>query len=157
MIGRIENPSCSSCRHLSQNISHLIVHCPVSDSVRHSLFGDSLSLYDPVSRHASIPRKGSGNNSNIKLRQKTASLAKPGFHIAKWTSSSPQLLATIYKEDIAVGHYGRTLENCCSMIIVVKRLAIAGVANTFLLSKNPVTQVYKKLFSLRFTYRITCF
>ena len=74
-IGRIENPSCSACGHPSQDISHLIVYCPAVDSLRRSLFGDSLSLYDlwsrpwelpgfwssMVFRHAPIPRKGSGN------------------------------------------------------------------------------------------------
>ena len=45
-IGRIENPSCSACGHSSQDISHLILHCPATDSLRRSLFGDSLSLYD---------------------------------------------------------------------------------------------------------------
>ena len=49
-IGRIENPSCSACGHLSQDTSHLIVHCPATDSLRRSLFGDSLSLYDLWSR-----------------------------------------------------------------------------------------------------------
>ena len=43
-IGRIENPSCSACGHPSQDISHLILHCPATDSLRRSLFGDSLSL-----------------------------------------------------------------------------------------------------------------
>ena len=74
-IGRIENPSCSACGHSSQDTSHLIVHCPATDSLRRLLFGDSLSLYDlwsrpwrvarlpgsMVFRHALIPRKGSGN------------------------------------------------------------------------------------------------
>ena len=45
-IGRIENPSCSACGHSSQDTSHLILHCPATDSLRRSLFGDSLSLYD---------------------------------------------------------------------------------------------------------------
>ena len=45
-IGRIENYSCSACGHPSQDISHLILHCPATDSLRRSLFGDSLSLYD---------------------------------------------------------------------------------------------------------------
>ena len=49
-IGRIENSSCSACGHPSQDISHLILHCPASDSLRRSLFGDSLSLYDLWSR-----------------------------------------------------------------------------------------------------------
>ena len=74
-IGRLENSSCSVCGHPSQDISHLILHCPATDSLRRSLFGDSLSLYDlwsrpwgvarllgsMVFRHAPIPRKGSGN------------------------------------------------------------------------------------------------
>ena len=45
-IGRIENPFCSACGHSSQDISHLILHCPARDSLRRSLFGDSLSHYD---------------------------------------------------------------------------------------------------------------
>ena len=49
-IGRIENPSCSSCGHSSQDTSHVILHCPAMDSLRRSLFGDSLSLYDLWSR-----------------------------------------------------------------------------------------------------------
>ena len=45
-IGRIENSSCSACGHSFQDTSHLIPHCPATDSLRRSLFGDSLSLYD---------------------------------------------------------------------------------------------------------------
>ena len=74
-IGRIENPSCSACGHPSQDISHLILHCPATDFLRRSLFGDSLSLYDLWSRPwgvarrlwphglppCPIPRKESGN------------------------------------------------------------------------------------------------
>ena len=45
-IGRIENSSCSACGHSSQDTSHLILRCPATDSLRRSLFGDSLSLYD---------------------------------------------------------------------------------------------------------------
>ena len=74
-IGRIENSSCSACGHPSQDTSHLILHCPATDSLRRSLFGDSLSLYDLWSRPwgvsrllglhglppCLIPRKGSGN------------------------------------------------------------------------------------------------
>ena len=73
-IGRIENPSCSACGHLSQDTSYLILHCPATDSLRCSLIGSSLSLYNLWSRpwkvawllgsmvfhHAPIPRKGSG-------------------------------------------------------------------------------------------------
>ena len=74
-IGRIENPSCSACGHSSQDIFRFILNCPTTDSLRRSLFGDSLSLYDlcpdpaelpgfwgsMVFRHAPIPRKGSDN------------------------------------------------------------------------------------------------
>ena len=49
-IGIIKNPSCSACEHPSQDTSHLIPHCPAADSLRRSLFGDSLSLYDLWSR-----------------------------------------------------------------------------------------------------------
>ena len=55
-IGRIENPSCSACGHSSQGISYLILHCPATDSLRHSLFGDSLSLYDLWSRPWGVSR-----------------------------------------------------------------------------------------------------
>ena len=81
-IGRIENLSCSACGRSSQDTSHLILHCPATDSLHRSLFGDSLSLYDlwstglgpgelpsfwgsMVLRHAPIPRKGSGNNRYV--------------------------------------------------------------------------------------------
>ena len=43
-FGRIENTSCSACGHSSQYTSLLILHCPATDSLRHSFFGDSLSL-----------------------------------------------------------------------------------------------------------------
>ena len=49
-IGRIENSSCSACGHPSQDTSHLILRCPPTDSLRRSLFGNSLSLYDLWSR-----------------------------------------------------------------------------------------------------------
>ena len=55
-IGRIESPSCSACRHSSQDVSHLILHCPATDSLRRSLFGDSLSLYDLWSRPWRVAR-----------------------------------------------------------------------------------------------------
>ena len=49
-IGRIENHSCSACRHSSQDTSHLIPHCPATDSLCRSFFGGSLSLCDLCSR-----------------------------------------------------------------------------------------------------------
>ena len=45
-IGSIENPSYSACGHSSQNNTHLILHCPATDCLRRSLFGDSRSLSD---------------------------------------------------------------------------------------------------------------
>ena len=55
-IGRIENPSFSACGHSSQDISHLILHCPAMDSLCRSLFSDSLSLYDLWSRPCGVAR-----------------------------------------------------------------------------------------------------
>ena len=54
-IGRIDNPSCSACGHLSQDTSHLILHCPATDSLRRSLFGDSVSLRPLVQILGSCP------------------------------------------------------------------------------------------------------
>ena len=53
-IGRIGNPSCNACGHSSQDTIHLILHCPGTDSLRRSLFGDSLSLYDLWSRPGGV-------------------------------------------------------------------------------------------------------
>ena len=50
-IGRIENPSCIACGHSSQDTSH-----PATDSLRRSLFGDFLSLYDLWSRPLEVAR-----------------------------------------------------------------------------------------------------
>ena len=55
-IGRIKNSSCSACEHSPQDTSHLILHCPATDSLRRSLFGESLSLYDLWSRPRRIAR-----------------------------------------------------------------------------------------------------
>ena len=75
-IGRIENPSCSACENSSQDTSHLILHCPATDSLRRSLFGDSLvqalgncsvSGAQWTSANVPIPRKESGNNNNKTL------------------------------------------------------------------------------------------
>ena len=55
-IGRTENSSYSACGHPSQDTSHLILHCPATDSLRRSLFGDSLSLYDLWSRPWGVGR-----------------------------------------------------------------------------------------------------
>ena len=58
-IGRIKNPSCSACGHSSQDTSDLILHCPATDSLRRSLFGDSLvSLRPLVQNLGSCPASG---------------------------------------------------------------------------------------------------
>ena len=50
-IGRIENSSCNAC-----GTSCLILHCPAMDSLRRSLFGNFLSLYDLWSRPWGVSR-----------------------------------------------------------------------------------------------------
>ena len=55
-IGRIENLLCSACGHPSQDTFHLILHCPATDSLCRSLFGDSLSLCDLWSRPWRVAR-----------------------------------------------------------------------------------------------------
>ena len=49
-IGKIENPSCSACRHPFQDTFYRILHFPATDCLCRLLFGDSLSLYDLWSR-----------------------------------------------------------------------------------------------------------
>ena len=77
-IGRIKNPSCNACGHAAQNTSHLILHCAATNSLRRSLFGSFLSLYDLCSRPwvvsrllglhglppSAHPSEGSGNNNS---------------------------------------------------------------------------------------------
>ena len=64
-IGRIENPSCSACGHSSQNTSHLILHCLATDSLRCSLFGDSVSLRPPVQALVSCLASGAPWSSTM--------------------------------------------------------------------------------------------
>ena len=80
-IGKIENPSCSTCGHSPQDTFHLIQHCPTTESLHRSLFGDSLSLYNLWTRPwgvawflglhglppCPIPRKASGNQQQQRL------------------------------------------------------------------------------------------
>ena len=56
----IENSFCSACGHSSQDTSHLILHCPATDYLRRSLFGDSLFLFlqSPVQALWSCPAFG---------------------------------------------------------------------------------------------------
>ena len=97
-IGRIENPLCSVCGHPSEDTSHLILYCPVADSLRHSLFGDSLSTTSGpghgmfpgfwgsmVFHNAHIPQKGSGNNKVFSCTQITFQLKFSKFSRAQST------------------------------------------------------------------------
>ena len=75
---------CGACGHPSYYTSHRNLDCSATYSLRRSLFGDSLSLYDFWSRPwgvarllelhdllpCPIPRKGPGNN-NIVLTPRT--------------------------------------------------------------------------------------
>ena len=54
-IGRIENPLCSACGHSSQDTSHLILHCPATNSLRRSL---SVSLRPLAQTLGSCPASG---------------------------------------------------------------------------------------------------
>ena len=89
-IGRIENPSCSTCGHLSS-------HSALSS---YGLFVSTISGPDPgelpgfwgsmVSRHASIPRKGSGKQQQNRLVHfvgfATGKKSKSNFHCLSPTS-----------------------------------------------------------------------
>ena len=57
-IGRIENSSCSACGHSFQDTSHLILHCPATDSLHCSLFGDSVSVRPLAQTLGSCPVSG---------------------------------------------------------------------------------------------------
>ena len=54
--GKIKNSSCSTCRHSSQDTSDLIPHSPTTNSLRRSILGDFLSLYDLWSRPWRVAR-----------------------------------------------------------------------------------------------------
>ena len=57
-IGRIENPCCSACGHPSQDISHLILHCPATDSAPLILWRLSVFLRPLVQALGSFPASG---------------------------------------------------------------------------------------------------
>ena len=80
-VGRAETPSCSNCGSKSQDLSHLVLDCPVLNHLRGATFGHSLSILDLWSRpwgvarllglliRAPIPRNGSGKSTTT-TRQK---------------------------------------------------------------------------------------
>ena len=57
-IGRTENLSCSACGHSSEDTSHLILHCPTTDTLRRSLWRLSISLRPLVQTLGSCPASG---------------------------------------------------------------------------------------------------
>ena len=71
-IGRTENPSCSAYGHPYQDTFHLILHCPATDFLRRSLFGDSLSLYEWSSAMPPSLGRGQVNNNNNRYLGETA-------------------------------------------------------------------------------------
>ena len=89
-IGRIENPSCSACGQSSQDISHLVLHCPATDSALLTLWRLSVSLRPLVQTLGScpasgtpwspvmppIPRKGSVTNNNNNRQTLTRKVVK---------------------------------------------------------------------------------
>ena len=57
-IGRIENSSCSACGHPSQDISHLILHCPARLFAPLTLWRLSVSLWPLVQTLGNFPASG---------------------------------------------------------------------------------------------------
>ena len=55
-VGRAETSSCSNCGSEPQNLSHLVLDCPVLDHLRRAIFGQTLSLLDLWSRPWGIAR-----------------------------------------------------------------------------------------------------
>ena len=49
-VGRAETPSCSNCGSEPQDLSHLVLDCPVLDPLRRAIFGHTPSLLDLWSR-----------------------------------------------------------------------------------------------------------
>ena len=66
-IGRIVSHSCSACGHPSQDTSHLILHCPATDSMHRLLFGDFLSQRSLVQALRSCPASGAPWSSAMPL------------------------------------------------------------------------------------------
>ena len=57
-IGKIKNPSCSACGHSFQDTSHLILHCPATDSAPLALWRLSVSLRPQVQTLGICPASG---------------------------------------------------------------------------------------------------
>ena len=55
-VGRAETALCSNCSSESQDLSHLMLDCPVLDYMRRAIFGHSLSILDLWSRPWRVAR-----------------------------------------------------------------------------------------------------
>ena len=55
-VGRAETPSCSNCGSEPQDLSHLVLDCPVLDPLRRAIFGHTPSLLDLWSRPWGVAR-----------------------------------------------------------------------------------------------------
>ena len=55
-ISRKEKSACSACGHPLQDVNHLLLDCPASESLRTSIFGSSLSVLDLWSRPWGVAR-----------------------------------------------------------------------------------------------------
>ena len=55
-VGRAETSSCSNCGSEPQDLSHLVLDCPVLDHPRRAIFGHTPSLLDLWSRPWGIAR-----------------------------------------------------------------------------------------------------
>ena len=55
-VGRAETPSCSNCGSKPQDLSHLVLDCPVLNPLRRAILGHTLSLLDLWSRPWGVAR-----------------------------------------------------------------------------------------------------
>ena len=167
-IGRIENPSCSACGHSSQDTSHLILHCPATDSVATLCLsttsgpdlGELPGIWGSmVSRHAPISWKGSGKQQQQQLQNRIKQ------HVSQWLrqqltrSRRSQPHRSCKRNDTkphcdsAIGQH--LLENeQCALNFDKKRLSILATARSsfhLLFISRPSTLSYadrKSLFAL---------
>ena len=79
-IGRIENPSCSTCRHLSQDTFHLILHCSYRLFALLALWQFSVSLQPLVQALGNFLASGaswsSAINPSLEMGRVTTTTAK---------------------------------------------------------------------------------
>ena len=98
-IGRIENPSCSACEHPSLGTSHLIVHCPATDSARLALLQFSVSLRPLVQARGSCSVSGAPRSSAM----------PPSLGRGRVTTTTAKLkLQTYYYVTKGVGKFRRS-------------------------------------------------